>query len=192
MQGLPDFQAVQEYWLDAWQRSILTLDVLRQRGNAFLEQSAKEVQHVLTFQAELVIDGRIFALGALAAQETRTVPVSRREGTSLQGFVSNYGGNFQNAVSSRQQALGSTASGQIADKANSSVAVSFISQLGRAQAYQNNFMAPAGVDLSPVVDHGGAVLLAWAENYSPIKRIEQFTPRRSQRDTLWRFALKVE
>ena len=58
MQGVPDFRAVQEYWLDAWQRSILTLDVLRQRGNTFLEQSAKEVPHVLTFQAELVMDGR--------------------------------------------------------------------------------------------------------------------------------------
>ena len=58
MQGVPDFRAVQEYWLDAWQRSILTLDVLRQRGNTFLERSAQEVQHVLTFNAELVIDGR--------------------------------------------------------------------------------------------------------------------------------------
>ena len=58
MQGVPDFRAVQEYWLDAWQRSILTLDVLRQRGNTFLERSAKEVPHVLTFNAELVIDGR--------------------------------------------------------------------------------------------------------------------------------------
>jgi hypothetical protein len=50
--------AAQEYWLDAWQRSILMLDVLRQRGNIYLEQSAKEVPHVLTFQAELVRDGR--------------------------------------------------------------------------------------------------------------------------------------
>jgi hypothetical protein len=50
--------AAQEYWLDAWQRSILMLDVLLQRGNIFLEQSAKEVPHVLTFQAELVYDGR--------------------------------------------------------------------------------------------------------------------------------------
>jgi pimeloyl-ACP methyl ester carboxylesterase len=58
MQGVPDFRAVQEYWLDAWQRSILMLDVLRQRGNTYLEQGAKEVPHVLTFQAELVVDGR--------------------------------------------------------------------------------------------------------------------------------------
>jgi pimeloyl-ACP methyl ester carboxylesterase len=58
MQSWPDIHAVQEYWLDAWQRSVLFLDVLRQRGNIYLEQSAKEVPHVLAFKAELVRDGR--------------------------------------------------------------------------------------------------------------------------------------
>src|SRR6478672_920915 len=58
MQNLPDIRAVQEYWLDAWQRSVLLLDVLRERGNTYLEQTAKEVPHVLGFQAELVRDGR--------------------------------------------------------------------------------------------------------------------------------------
>ena len=47
MQQWPNFGAVQEYWLDAWQRSILFLDILRQRGNIYLEQIAKEVPHVL-------------------------------------------------------------------------------------------------------------------------------------------------
>ena len=58
IQNLPGFSAVGEYWLDAWQRSVLFLDVLRERGNIYQEQSAKEVPHVLTFQAELVRDGR--------------------------------------------------------------------------------------------------------------------------------------
>ena len=58
IQSLPGFSAVGEYWLDAWQRSVLFLDVLRERGNIYQEQSAKEVPHVLTFQAELVRDGR--------------------------------------------------------------------------------------------------------------------------------------
>jgi hypothetical protein len=53
-------------------------------------------------------------------------------------------------------------------------------------------VAPPGLDLSPVLDHGDAVLLAWAADYSPIKPIYQFSPRRTQRDTLWRLALKVE
>jgi pimeloyl-ACP methyl ester carboxylesterase len=61
MQNWPDVHAVQEYWLDAWQRSVLFLDILRQRGNTYLEHSAKEAPHVLTFQAELVRDGRTLA-----------------------------------------------------------------------------------------------------------------------------------
>jgi hypothetical protein len=140
----------------------------------------------------LALDGRIIALGNLARQETRTQSVSRRDGMALKTFVTTFGGNFQTAVSSRQHALGSTASGQIEDKATASVAVSFLSQLAGGQAYQNTFVAPPGLDLSPVLDHGGAVLLAWAGNYSPIKPIYQFSPRRIQRDTLWRMALKIE
>src|SRR6516164_3105294 len=58
MQSWPDVFAVQSYWLDAWQRSILFLDVLRERGNTYLEHGAREVPHVLEFQAELVRDGR--------------------------------------------------------------------------------------------------------------------------------------
>ena len=61
MQNLPDICAAQEYWLDAWQRSVLFLDILRERGNTYLEQSAKDVPHVLTFKAELVRDGRTLA-----------------------------------------------------------------------------------------------------------------------------------
>jgi hypothetical protein len=141
---------------------------------------------------QLAVAERIIGLGSLGPQETRTQTVSPREGVPLRNFVGNYGGNFQNAVVSRQHALGSTANGQISEKPNSTAAVSFISKLGSAQTYQNNFIAPPGLDMSPVVDHGGAVLMAWAEGYSPIKPIYQFSPKRIQRDTMWRLALRVE
>lgn len=52
----PNF--LQEYWIDAWQRSILTLDALRQRGNIYFEQNAKTAPHVLGFDFEPVRDGR--------------------------------------------------------------------------------------------------------------------------------------
>src|SRR6516164_9645716 len=58
MQTWPILTAPIEYWLDAWQRSILFLDVLRERGNTYLERSVKEVPHVLHFKAEVVRDGR--------------------------------------------------------------------------------------------------------------------------------------
>ena len=47
-----------DYAVDAWQRSILFLDVLRQRGNQYHEHMAEQAPHVLHFQAELVMDGR--------------------------------------------------------------------------------------------------------------------------------------
>ena len=50
-----------EYWVDAWQRSVLLLDVLRQRGNNCVEHNARKAPHVLSFEAELVLDGRSLA-----------------------------------------------------------------------------------------------------------------------------------
>ena len=54
----PGATSVIEYWVDAWQRSILLLDVLRQRGNNYREHNARAAPHVLSFDAELVLDGR--------------------------------------------------------------------------------------------------------------------------------------
>jgi pimeloyl-ACP methyl ester carboxylesterase len=46
------------YWADACQRSILFLDVLRQRSERYQEHAAKAAPHVLKFRHELVMDGR--------------------------------------------------------------------------------------------------------------------------------------
>jgi pimeloyl-ACP methyl ester carboxylesterase len=58
MHTCPGMTAPFEYWLDVWQRSILFLDTLRERGNTYRERSAQEVPHVLGFKAELIRDGR--------------------------------------------------------------------------------------------------------------------------------------
>ena len=49
---------VQDYWIDAWQRSILTLDALRERGNTALQRSATVAPNVLSFEFQVVRDGR--------------------------------------------------------------------------------------------------------------------------------------
>ena len=46
------------YWIDAWQRGVLFLDVLQQRSKQYEEHAAKPAPHVLKFGAELVMDGR--------------------------------------------------------------------------------------------------------------------------------------
>src|SRR5689334_25252067 len=46
------------YWTDAWQRGVLYLDVMRQRGNQYHEHMAEKAPHVLSFTGDLVADGR--------------------------------------------------------------------------------------------------------------------------------------
>src|SRR3954462_8408487 len=47
-----------EYMMDAGQRSVLFLDVLRRRGDQYREHLAQTAPHVLQYAAELIIDGR--------------------------------------------------------------------------------------------------------------------------------------
>jgi pimeloyl-ACP methyl ester carboxylesterase len=47
-----------EYMTDAAQRSILFLDVMRQRGNAYREHVSQAAPHVLDYQVKVLIDGR--------------------------------------------------------------------------------------------------------------------------------------
>jgi Protein of unknown function (DUF3141) len=53
--------SLQEYLVDAYQRWVLTLDVLRQRGNSYLEQKERISPAVLNFEFEPVMDGRVLA-----------------------------------------------------------------------------------------------------------------------------------
>ena len=47
-----------EYMVDAGQRSVLFLDIMRQRGEQYREHVAQTAPHVLSYAAELIIDGR--------------------------------------------------------------------------------------------------------------------------------------
>ena len=58
MAGEQSLGAAHEYLRDAWQRSVLFLDVLRQRGNIYREQRDKVAPNVLDFDVELILDGR--------------------------------------------------------------------------------------------------------------------------------------
>ena len=51
---------VGEYVVDAAQRTILFWDVLRQRSDQYYAQKEKAIPHVLSFDAELVLDARTF------------------------------------------------------------------------------------------------------------------------------------
>jgi len=50
--------AATDYAIDAAQRTVLFCDVMRQRGNQYRQHLAETVPNVLTYEAELIIDGR--------------------------------------------------------------------------------------------------------------------------------------
>jgi len=58
---LPTATAAAEYLTDAWQRSILYLDVMRQRAAQYEAHAAEVAPNVLDYRAELVADGRKLA-----------------------------------------------------------------------------------------------------------------------------------
>src|SRR5262245_53606760 len=51
-------QSAMESWIDAWQRSILFWDVLRERGNTYLEHTRSGKPPVLVFDYEIIFDAR--------------------------------------------------------------------------------------------------------------------------------------
>ncbi|TCP11345.1 uncharacterized protein DUF3141 [Crenobacter luteus] len=50
-----------DYWTDAWQRGVLFLDALRERGNVYLEHARSGKPPVLVFDYEIIVDGRTLA-----------------------------------------------------------------------------------------------------------------------------------
>ncbi len=71
-----------DYWVDRTQRSILFWDVMRKRGNAYLDHFDAGQPPVLVFDYEMVMDGRIFdepVNYALLRILDRRKPMERRE-----------------------------------------------------------------------------------------------------------------
>ena len=56
--GFATVTSVSEYAVDAWQRSLLYADVMRERGNQYLAHLAEETPNVLSFGFERVMSGR--------------------------------------------------------------------------------------------------------------------------------------
>ena len=58
---------------------------------------------------------------------------------------------------------------------------------------QRGFVSPFGMDLTPVVERGDAVLLAWDAGHAPANgSMNRFKTIRSHRNTLLRLAVPVD
>lgn len=186
---------------DWWQPADVPVDLsMEVAGNGWKAKVENHTPNKLT-NLHLVIEGEIYDLDTVGPQETKSFTVARSDGRVLSEFVQQYGQGFQNAINARRSTFGASGGGHLDDLPDCTTAVSFLSELpnsrmqqGYGQMPQNfgSFISPPGLDLIPLVDHGYAVLLAWAGDYAPGKSICQFTPRRFHRDTMWRVAVPLD
>ncbi len=177
---------------DWWQPASPPLNVaVTPQGDRWSVKAENRTDRKLT-DAKIIIDNTIMNLGEISGGETKTVIVSREQGSSLNDFVFAHGQNFQSVAQSRFRAFGGNDSGQIGNIQDSTIAVSFLSLLsGQRANYMNNFISPPGLDMSAALNHGQAVVFAWASDYSPVKPMYQFSPKRSHRNTMFRLAVPI-
>ncbi len=185
----------QLYVNDWWRQGPLPLGVAVSASRTGLSVTVDNKLETKLTDARLVIGGQVIALGEVPAGMSRTFDVAKT-GETLKNFVQTNAKNFQQAVNQRQQAFGENRT-FIENAVPATMAASFISQydsrVNQPGAYNpGSFITPPGFDLTPLMERGDAVLLAWAADYAPVKGINRFTARRSHRDTLLRVATTVK
>ena len=89
------FAPAMEYLVETAQRSVLFWDVMRQRGNQYRQHLAETVPNVLTYEAELIIDGRTLKrpvnYGLVRIVPPKGVTVDPRRRTALRPMGLKYG-----------------------------------------------------------------------------------------------------
>ncbi|MCL5098422.1 MAG: hypothetical protein M1608_13015, partial [Candidatus Omnitrophica bacterium] len=186
----------QLYVNDWWQPSAPPLSAqVVPRGTGFQVTVHNYLNRNLS-RACLVLNGRVFELGLLPAQQIKSFDLDMAKGRRLLDFFANYSVDFTQAVQQRRRAFGGESTARNWDVPACVMAASFVPQieLGRqfSGGYSGGFLAPDGFDLTPLAQRGDAILLTWDAGHSLIQSIAKFDPRRSQRDTLFRLAVTVE
>ncbi len=144
--------------------------------------------------ARLVSGGRVHELGDLGPKQTLRTNLSSRRGITLEGFVKDHSGDFQNAVRYRNRSFGGRGDGDtIQHTMEASMACSFLSKMAGGDKYGGRFVATSGLDLTAQAeDPDKAVLLVWEEGPGPVPSMNRFDPARGRRNTLWRQIIQVQ
>jgi len=142
-------------------------------------------------ELRLVVQNRIYTLGNLPPNKVSTFTVEQN-GMLLRDFVVQNAGQFLGAVQSRQRAFGDNTSRWLDLSSANLAAVSFVAQWANPDQNQRNFVYPAGLELSSLIERGDAVLLAWDPDNAPSGGLlNQFKTVRSHRNTMLRLAVSV-
>lgn len=180
----------QLYVSDWWQSGTMPFAATLQAvGDDWRLTVQNLTDHAVT-AAQLAVGETLFAVGELSAGQTKTMVLAKTNGASLPEFVRTNVQTYLSQVQQRQYAFGSRSGGQINDLPGASMVASFLGQPG-AQPNVQNFIAPPGLDLSAVVAHGNAVLLAWSPDSSPVPPANRVKFKRAAANTLWRVPIAI-
>lgn len=174
---------------DWWRRAPAPLEVEVAGEGEHWRVTVRNGTRAALQSMHLAVADRLIPLGEMEAGQTRVFRVARSGGKELREFVVRHGGTLFAAVQHRRHAFGPAGGGWISDLPNASIAASFVGKLG-AQAGPR-FIVPAGLDLSGVVERGGAVLLAWAADGAPVPPLNRASVKRGARHTLWRVPVEI-
>ena len=90
----------------------------------------------------------------------------------------------------RRNPLGDSGGGHLEDRPLTATVASFISLL-QGQQSPRSFIYPPGIDLTPQIERGDAVIFAWLSGHSFGGKVNEFQPPRFKQDTLLRLTLPV-
>lgn len=150
-----------------------------------------EVENLLNrplTEARVVYNSAVYELGKLPAGEKKTFTLDSAAGVPLAQWLLQHGMEFQRVVQSRRATLGDAEMGHLENAPLTSMVASFCAELP-AHDQQRSFIAPPGLDLTPLIERGDAVLLAWDANQSYTTPVNRFKPPRLQRNALLRLAV---
>lgn len=174
---------------DWWQPGSRPIEAgLRAAGND-LELSITNVTGRSLPALHVAFGNRLIALGELPAGKSQSISLGTTDGVPIPDFVTQLSHTFQSAVQSRRQAFGRQNT-RIDDIYQNTLAVSFIKQIEEQRnQYSPRFLAPRGLDLTSALQDGTIVIFAWDPGTTPTRPMHQFTPKRQQRNTLWRVVI---
>jgi len=141
----------------------------------------------------LVLGGRIYTVGDIAASQTKTFAVKSGagQGSTVNDMARQYGQRFREAVQALHQSFGNNAN-PIPNVPEGATAASFLYFINNGdQETWNNFTGPSNLDISRFATGPFAILLAWDANHSPTA-LNQFAPKRFHSDTLFRLVVPVK
>jgi hypothetical protein len=140
--------------------------------------------------AHAVLDGRLYDLGELPAQQSKTFSL-RAEADPVGAFAGSFLDSFRNAVNLRHRSFGNNEVA-IQNPAEGAMAACFLTAANGGEDAWNNFAALQPLDLSRFAGAGHAILLAWDPDHSLVDALNRFSVKRIHRDTLLRLVVPVK